>query len=59
VPATAATECANADLEAVRRTIPAARALPLLQALAGSAAADVVLEGLPPGQALQLQVATA
>ena len=39
----------------VRRSIPAARALPLLQALARAGAGRVVLEGLP-GLALRLQV---
>jgi NADPH:quinone reductase-like Zn-dependent oxidoreductase len=37
----------RAGLEAVRQGIPAARALPLLQALAGRDAATLVLEGLP------------
>lgn len=49
------TRCGDARLEHVRRTIPAARALPLLQALAQGTAGRVVLEGLP-GMALQLQV---
>jgi hypothetical protein len=48
----ATTPCDDAALDAVRRTIPAARALPLLQALARGAVACVVLEGLP-GMALQ------
>ncbi len=48
--------CADAALEAVRRGIPAARALPLLQALAGITAAEVVVEGLS-GQSLRLSVA--
>jgi hypothetical protein len=51
----AATACADAALDEVRRTIPAARALPLLQALARGVADSVVLEGLP-GMALRLQV---
>ena len=55
VPEAAATPAGHAGLEALRRTIPAARALPLLQALAGSAAAGVVLDGLP-GQALRVEV---
>ena len=42
----AASRCAQPDLEAVRCGIPAARALPLLQALAGDGASDVVVEGL-------------
>jgi len=49
------TPCGEARLEELRRTIPAARALPLLQALAGVTAVSVVLEGLP-GMALRLQV---
>jgi Beta-ketoacyl synthase, N-terminal domain len=48
--------CLDTALEAVRQTIPAARALPLLQALAGDAAGAVTLEGLP-GMALQVTVA--
>lgn len=51
-----ATPCADAGLEDLRDTIPAARALPLLQALAGDAAATLVLEGLP-GMALRIEVA--
>ena len=47
--------CAHKGLEAVRRGIPAARALPLLQALAGSSAADIVIEGLSD-MALRVQV---
>ncbi|ODU10679.1 MAG: 3-oxoacyl-ACP synthase [Rubrivivax sp. SCN 71-131] len=43
----APTRCADAGLEALRTQIPAARALPLLQALAGPAAAEIVIEGLP------------
>ena len=50
------TRCDHPGLEAVRRGIPAARALPLLQALAGSSAADVLIEGLSD-MALQVQVA--
>lgn len=50
-----ATACGDAGLEALRRTVPAARALPLLQALAQPAAASVVIEGLP-GQVIALQV---
>jgi len=41
----AATPCDSAALDEVRRHIPAARALPLLQALARGAAAALVLEG--------------
>ena len=51
----ATSRCADPGLEAVRCNIPAARALPLLQALAGSGAAELVLEGLS-GMALQVQV---
>jgi len=50
-----ATACSDAGLETLRRTIPAARALPLLQALAQDGAAELVLEGLP-GMALRLQL---
>jgi hypothetical protein len=49
-----ATPCAHAALEAVRQGIPAARALPLLQALACGQACTLVLEGLP-GMALRVQ----
>lgn len=51
-----ATPCAQPAFEALRQGIPAARALPLLQALAASGAATLVLEGLP-GMGLVLQVA--
>ncbi|MEN9626896.1 MAG: hypothetical protein RJA10_122 [Pseudomonadota bacterium] len=51
----AATPCADAALEQLRGQIPAARALPLLQLLAGEAAASMVLEGLP-GAALAVQL---
>ena len=54
----AATPCADAGLETLRLQIPAARALPLLQALAGTAAATLVIEGLPM-QALAVEVAAA
>lgn len=54
----AATPCAHDGLEGVRRTIPAARALPLLMALAGDAAAGFVLEG-DSGWALSLHVEAA
>ena len=46
-PGAADTPCAHAGLEALRLHIPAARALPLLQALAHDAAASVVLQGAP------------
>ncbi len=51
----ATSQCAHPGLEAVRCNIPAARALPLLQALAGNGAAGLVIEGLS-GMALQVQV---
>jgi hypothetical protein len=54
-PEQAPTRCDDARLEALRHAIPAARALPLLQVLAGEAAARLVLEG-PPGLALELAV---
>jgi Beta-ketoacyl synthase, N-terminal domain len=50
--------CGHAALEALRAGIPAARALPLLQALAGLAASEVVVEGLS-GQSLRVSVAAA
>jgi hypothetical protein len=55
---TAATPCADAGLETLRQQVPAARALPLLQALAGAGAASLVVEGLH-GAALAVQVAAA
>lgn len=57
-PQASPSRCSDAALEAVRRGIPAARSLPLLQALAGSAAAEVVVEG-PSGQSLRVSVAAA
>ena len=51
----AITPCADTALETLRGQVPAARALPLLQALAAPAAATMVLEGLP-GAALQVEV---
>jgi hypothetical protein len=48
--------CTHAGLEAMRLGIPAARALPLLLALAGDGAATVVIEGLD-AQHLRLHVA--
>ena len=51
----AVTPCTDAGLDEVRTNIPAARALPLLQALAGDRAASVMLEGLP-GMALRVDV---
>ncbi|MDE2079761.1 MAG: beta-ketoacyl synthase chain length factor [Burkholderiales bacterium] len=53
-PGQAGTACGNA-FETLRQAIPSARALPLLQALAQDAAAELCLEGAP-GLALQLQV---
>jgi hypothetical protein len=55
VPEGAATVCGDAALDEVRRNIPAARALPLLQALAGTAAAGLLIEGLP-GMALRVEL---
>ena len=54
----AATVCGDAALESLRRGIAAARSLPLLQALAGLAPAEVVVEGLS-GQSLFVKVAAA
>lgn len=51
-----ATRCDDAGLEALRSTIPAARALPLLQALARAGAATVVVDGAP-GLSLQIGIA--
>jgi hypothetical protein len=50
--------CSDAAFEALRQGIPAARALPLLQALASNHAVQVVLEG-PPGSALAVDVGAA
>ena len=50
------TGCADSGLETLRLGVPAARALPLLWALAHSAAARLVLQGAP-GLPLQLEVA--
>jgi hypothetical protein len=47
VSASPVTPCDHAGLEAVRMGIPAARALPLLQAIAHGDAAQVVLDSLP------------
>lgn len=52
------TGCADAAFEALRVGIPAARALPLLQALIADEASDIVLEGLP-GSALSVHVGAA
>jgi hypothetical protein len=53
-----ATPCGHAALDTLRHGIPAARALPLLQALAAPGAAQVVVQGLD-GQALRVQVSAA
>jgi Beta-ketoacyl synthase, N-terminal domain len=50
------TTCQDAGMEALRQTIPAARALPLLLALAVASAGTVRVEGLP-GMAMRLTVA--
>ncbi len=55
-PEAAATPCGDSGLDEFCRSIPAARALPLLQALAGDAAARVTLEGAP-GMALRIELA--
>jgi 3-oxoacyl-[acyl-carrier-protein] synthase-1 len=47
VEPTPSTACEGAGLEALRDSIPAARALPLLQRLARGDSGTVVLEGLP------------
>ena len=52
------TPCINPVLERLRLAIPAARALPLLTALAHASATALVLEGLP-GMALALQLSPA
>jgi hypothetical protein len=54
----AATACNDAGLEHLRLTIPAARALPLLQVLAGDSGHSLVLDGLP-GQAMRVTVGAA
>jgi Beta-ketoacyl synthase, N-terminal domain len=50
------TRCADAAFEALRTGIPAARALPLLQALIASTPSDVVIEG-SPGSTLAIHIA--
>ncbi len=52
------TACGHAGLDDLRQRTPAARALPFLQALAGSTAASVVVQGLC-GQSLRVTVAAA
>lgn len=53
-----ATRCADEGLDALRASIPAARALPLLQALAHDAAATIVIDAAP-GQALRIDLGAA
>jgi hypothetical protein len=50
-----ATALADPGLEAVRASVPAARSLPLLAALAGGRATTLILEG-PPGAHLRVEV---
>lgn len=52
----AATPCSTPELDALRETIPAGRALPLLQAIASRRAGPVVVQGLP-GLTLKVSVA--
>ena len=58
VPETASSTCNDVPLDDVRRTIPAARALPLLQALACGQQAVLLLEALA-GMSLHLRVSPA
>ena len=58
VPATAPSSCSHPALDELRRTIPAARALPLLQALAGGVPAQLSVEALA-GLSLRLAVSGA
>lgn len=51
----AATRCNDAALEGLRQSIPAARALPLMQALASAATAEIVLDD-QPGSSLHIRV---
>ncbi|MFO1270635.1 MAG: beta-ketoacyl synthase chain length factor [Rubrivivax sp.] len=51
----AATPCVHAGFDDLRRTIPAARALPLLEALARRRAGPVVVEGLA-GQSVMVEL---
>jgi hypothetical protein len=53
---TAPTPCGHTALDALRLGVPAARALPLLQALARGGAAALVVEGLP-GLSLRITLA--
>jgi Beta-ketoacyl synthase, N-terminal domain len=52
----AATACGHEGLDALRLGVPAARALPLLQALARGGPAAITVEGLP-GMSLQVELA--
>lgn len=58
VPEAPPTGCGHAGLDQLRQGVPAARALPLLQALARGGASALVLEG-PPGLSLALTVSAA
>lgn len=53
---TAPSACSDGALDALRRTIPAGRALPLLEALAARRSGRIVIESLP-GMALQVVLA--
>jgi len=55
VPEAPATACGHEGLDQLRQGVPAARALPLLQALARGGSSALVLEGLP-GLSLALTV---
>jgi hypothetical protein len=58
VPEAAPTACGHEGLDRLRQGVPAARALPLLQALAQGGEAALVVEGLP-GLSLALTVTAA
>lgn len=58
VPETAPTACGHEGLDQIRQGVPAARALPLLQALARGGDSTLVVEGLP-GLSLALTVSAA
>ena len=55
VAAATVTPCGHAALDALRRAIPTARALPLLQAIARGQARRVIVESLP-GQDLEVEL---
>lgn len=55
VPEATPTACGHEGLDQLRQGVPAARALPLLQALARGGASELVVEGLP-GLSLALTV---